>query len=91
MIVAAYNEAPRIEATLAALAAAFPGAPVWVADDGSTDATAQLARRAGARVVRSERMIGKGGAATLAAREALQSGCRIGNDQTRADLHPLRR
>ncbi len=61
MIVAAYNEAPRIEATLAALAAAFPAAPIWVADDGSTDATALLARRAGARVVRSERMIGKGG------------------------------
>ena len=73
VIVAAYNEAPRIEATLAALAAAFPGAPVWVADDGSTDATSELARRAGARVVRSERMIGKGAAATLAARDALQT------------------
>jgi len=72
VIVAAYNEAHRIEATLAALAAAFPDASVWVADDGSTDATAQLARRAGARVVRSERMVGKGAAATLAARDALQ-------------------
>jgi len=71
VIVAAYNEAPRIEATLAALAAALPGAPLWVADDGSTDATASLARRAGARVVRSERMVGKGGIATLAARDAL--------------------
>jgi glycosyltransferase involved in cell wall biosynthesis len=73
VIVAAYNEAPRIEATLAALAAAFPGGPVWVADDGSTDATSELARQAGARVVRSERMIGKGAAATLAARDALQA------------------
>jgi len=72
VIVAAYNEASRIEATLAALAAAFPGAPTWVADDGSTDATALLARRAGARVVRSERMVGKGASATLAARDALQ-------------------
>jgi glycosyltransferase involved in cell wall biosynthesis len=71
LIVTAYNEAPRIEATLDALAAAFPGAPVWVADDGSTDATALLARRAGARVLRSERMIGKGGAATQAAWNAL--------------------
>jgi glycosyltransferase involved in cell wall biosynthesis len=71
VIVAAYNEAPQIEATLAALAAAFPAAPTWVADDGSTDATALLARRAGARVVRSERMVGKGAAATLAARDAL--------------------
>jgi glycosyltransferase involved in cell wall biosynthesis len=73
VIVAAYNEAPRIEATLAALAAAFPGAPVWVADDGSTDATSEIARRAGARVVRSERMIGKGAAVMLAARDALQA------------------
>jgi glycosyltransferase involved in cell wall biosynthesis len=72
IILTAYNEASEIEATLDALAAAFPGAPVWVADDGSTDATALLARRAGARVVRSERMIGKGGAATAAAREALR-------------------
>jgi len=73
VIVAAYNEAPRIQATLAALAAAFPRAPVWVADDGSTDATSELALRAGARVVRSERVIGKGAAATLAARDALQA------------------
>jgi glycosyltransferase involved in cell wall biosynthesis len=71
VIVTAYNEAPRIRATLKALAVAFPGAPVWVADDGSTDATPLLAREAGARVVRSERMIGKGGAATPAARDAL--------------------
>ena len=46
---------------------------MWVADDGSTDATSELARQAGARVVRSERMIGKGAAATLAARDALQA------------------
>ena len=72
VIVTAYNEADRIGATLAALALAFPGAPVWVADDGSTDATPEIARDAGAQVVRSERMIGKGGAATPAARAALR-------------------
>jgi glycosyltransferase involved in cell wall biosynthesis len=72
IVVAAYDEAQRIGATLAALVLAFPGAPVWVADDGSSDATGEIASRAGARVVRSERMIGKGGAVTLAAREALR-------------------
>ena len=79
VVVAAYNEADRIGATLAALARAFPGAPVWVADDGSTDDTPEIARRAGARVVRSERRaprryggVGKGGAVTLAVREALR-------------------
>jgi glycosyltransferase involved in cell wall biosynthesis len=71
VIVTAYNEAEQIGTTLAALAATFPGAPVFLADDGSTDATARLARDAGACVVRSERVIGKGGAATLAARAAL--------------------
>jgi glycosyltransferase involved in cell wall biosynthesis len=71
LVVAAHNEAERIAATLAALASAFPGAPIWVADDGSTDATAELARAAGARVVRSERVIGKGGAVTRAACAAL--------------------
>jgi glycosyltransferase involved in cell wall biosynthesis len=71
VIVAAYNEADRIAATLAALAGAFPGASLWVADDGSRDETGALAEAAGATVVRSERVIGKGGAVTLAARQAL--------------------
>ena len=71
LVVAAYNEADCIGMTLAALARGFPDTPVWVADDGSTDATAEIARAAGATVVRSGRVIGKGGAVTLAAREAL--------------------
>jgi glycosyltransferase involved in cell wall biosynthesis len=72
VIVTAYNEASRIGITLEALAVAFPAARVWVADDGSTDATSLLASRAGVGVIRSERMIGKGGAATPAASEALR-------------------
>jgi glycosyltransferase involved in cell wall biosynthesis len=72
VIVAAYNEADLIEATLAALARAFPDADVWVADDGSVDDTSEIARAAGARVVRSERVIGKGAAVTQAARAALR-------------------
>ncbi len=72
VVVAAYNEAELIGATLAALALAFPGAPLWVADDGSGDQTAPIARAAGAHVVRSERVIGKGAAVTAAAREALR-------------------
>jgi glycosyltransferase involved in cell wall biosynthesis len=80
VVVAAYDEAERIGDTLAALARAFPGALVWVADDGSTDDTPEIARRAGAWVVRSERMIGKGGAVTLAAREALRRAQLDGSD-----------
>ncbi|MFI4984476.1 MAG: glycosyltransferase family 2 protein [Solirubrobacterales bacterium] len=72
VIVTAHNEADRIGATLAALAQSFPDAPVFLADDGSTDRTSEIARDSGAQVVRSERDIGKGGAATEAAREALR-------------------
>lgn len=69
IIVTARDEADRIEATLAALSRAFPGARVWVADDGSTDDTASIARRVGATVVSAGRPLGKGGAATLAAHQ----------------------
>ncbi len=71
VIVTAHDEADRLGETLAALAEAFPSARVIVADDGSTDGTAAVAERGGAEVVRSERSIGKGGAATLAARRVL--------------------
>ena len=71
VLVAAYDEQERIGATLAALAGAFPAARLWVADDGSRDATAALAAAAGASVVSAGRVIGKGGAMTLAARAAL--------------------
>jgi glycosyltransferase involved in cell wall biosynthesis len=72
-IVTAYNEAERIEATLDALKRAFPGTSLFVGDDGSSDATAQIARACGAHVVRSERVIGKGAAATLAVEAALRA------------------
>ena len=71
VIVTTYNEAEHIGATLAALARALPGARIFVADDGSRDATVELALAAGAEVVAAGRVIGKGGAATLAARRLL--------------------
>ncbi len=71
VIVAAHDEADRLPATLAALAAAFPGARVLVADDGSGDDTAAVGRAAGAEVVSTGAVIGKGGATTLAARRVL--------------------
>jgi glycosyltransferase involved in cell wall biosynthesis len=74
VIVAARDEAEEIGRTLAALAAAFPGAALWVADDGSRDATAEIARASGARVTGGPRPVGKGGAMTLAATQALVSG-----------------
>jgi glycosyltransferase involved in cell wall biosynthesis len=71
IIVSARDEADRLPDTLTALAHAFGQAEVIVADDGSVDATSQMATEHGATVVRSERSIGKGGANTLAARTVL--------------------
>src|SRR5205807_1240070 len=61
-------------ALLAALAEAFPGAAVVVADDGSRDGTADVAQAAGAELIRTGRRIGKGGAATLAVERLLAGG-----------------
>lgn len=71
IIVTAFNEADRLPATLQALGAAFPGARILVADDGSSDGSAEVAAANGAEVVRSERNVGKGGVATLAAQRLL--------------------
>jgi glycosyltransferase involved in cell wall biosynthesis len=71
VIVAARNEADRIGSTVAALRAAFPAAAIWVADDASTDGTAEVAMAAGARVVSRGRPHGKGANVTAAAEAAL--------------------
>jgi glycosyltransferase involved in cell wall biosynthesis len=71
VVVSAWNEADRIEATLGALREALPGARIVVADDHSSDATAQTAHAAGAEVVTAPKRLGKGGATTLAVRAAL--------------------
>ena len=68
ILVAARDEERTIAATVAALAEQFPDAEMIVADDGSRDATAAEAERAGARVLRLPRR-GKGQALTLAERE----------------------
>jgi glycosyltransferase involved in cell wall biosynthesis len=60
VIVAARNESDRIGATLAALRGALPEATLWVADDASTDGTAEAAMAAGAQVVSRGHPHGKG-------------------------------
>src|SRR5262249_61548538 len=68
---AARNEAQRIGATLTALRQALPGARLMVADDASTDATAQIAMATGAWVVSRGRPHGKGANVTAAAQAAI--------------------
>lgn len=74
VIVAARNEADRIGQTLAALRKALPQAALWVADDASTDGTAEAAMAAGAQVVSRGRPHGKGANVGAAAEAALSVG-----------------
>jgi hypothetical protein len=62
VVMAARNEADRIAATVAAAAGLAGVGLVVVVDDGSRDATAAVARRAGAAVMRHPRNRGKGAA-----------------------------
>jgi glycosyltransferase involved in cell wall biosynthesis len=73
VIVAARNEADRISETLTTLGEAFPGAALWVADDASTDGTADIAMTAGGQVVSRGRSHGKGGNVTATAEAVLDS------------------
>jgi glycosyltransferase involved in cell wall biosynthesis len=74
VVVAARNEADRIAATLRALRTALPAAQLWVADDASTDGTAEAAMAAGAQVVSRRRPHGKGANMTAGCEAALGSG-----------------
>jgi glycosyltransferase involved in cell wall biosynthesis len=62
VVIAARNEADRIAATVAAAAGLAGVGLVVVVDDGSRDATAALAERAGAAVMRHPGNRGKGAA-----------------------------
>jgi glycosyltransferase involved in cell wall biosynthesis len=70
-IVAARNEADRIALTVAALRVELPEATIYVADDASTDGTAEAALAAGAVVIGRRRPHGKGANVTAAAEAAL--------------------
>jgi len=88
VLIAARDEEARIGATVEALRQAFPEAEVIVADDGSCDSTAAVARRAGARVVRLPRL-GKGQALTLAEREAPPGALLLCDADLEGELAPL--
>ena len=51
IVIAARNEADRVGETVRAVRGTFPAASVWVADDASSDGTAEVAMMAGAQVV----------------------------------------
>ncbi len=61
VILPCYNEEAAIAGVVADFRAALPGADIYVYDNASSDATARLAREAGA-IIRTEPMKGKGNA-----------------------------
>jgi hypothetical protein len=71
-IIPAYNESGAIAATIADLREHAPGWDMLVVDDGSTDATASIARAAGARVIRHPFNLGIGGAVQSGYQHALE-------------------
>lgn len=88
ILVAARDEEVAIATTVAALHDAFPEAEVIVADDGSCDATADEAERAGATVLRLPPR-GKGQALTLAERAALPGRLLLCDAEIQGDLRAL--
>jgi len=88
ILVAARDEADTIAATVTSLRRAFPGVEVIVADDGSRDATAERAQRAGAVVLRLPRR-GKGQALSAAERAAPPGALLLADADLRGDLTPL--
>jgi glycosyltransferase involved in cell wall biosynthesis len=75
-VVPAYNEARTVGGVVRALHEQAPHYDVLVVDDGSTDRTADLAERAGARVLRLPFNVGIGGAVQAGFKFARENGYR---------------
>jgi glycosyltransferase involved in cell wall biosynthesis len=70
VVLPAKNESEGLQRTLPALRAVLPGAEVIVVNDGSSDDTAEVASRHGARVLSSPYSMGNGAAIKRGARAA---------------------
>jgi glycosyltransferase involved in cell wall biosynthesis len=73
-VLPAYNAAPHLESVLDGVGRILPREHIIVVDDGSTDNTNEIARRAGVVVVNHETNQGKGAALRSGARRAIELG-----------------
>lgn len=78
VIMPAHNEAANIAQVLNEVRATSPGLDVLVVDDFSTDETAAVAARAGARLLRLPCNLGYGGAVQTGFRYAVRNGYEFG-------------
>ena len=76
VVIPAYNEAMSVAGVIAEVREAAPRVHVLVVDDASTDRTSDVAREAGAEVVRNPFNLGVGGAMRVGFRYAVAHGYR---------------
>jgi glycosyltransferase involved in cell wall biosynthesis len=74
IVLPALNEAGAVGSVVADVIESLPGVLCLVVDDGSTDATAEIAEAAGATVARVPVNLGVGGAMRIGFKFALESG-----------------
>jgi predicted choloylglycine hydrolase len=88
-LIPAFNAADTVGVVVTGLREAIGGAiPIFVVDDGSTDATAEVAEQAGARVVRHPTNRGKGAAIRTGLRAALSERCDVAITVDADGQHP---
>lgn len=75
VLLPAYNEGKWIGDVISQIKASYPGIQILVVDDGSRDDTAEIARKAGAEVIRHRNNMGKGASLRTGFHYVLENCC----------------